>query len=223
MKVLVVNAGSSSLKYQFIDMENEQLIAKGLCERIGGEAVLTHKAADGRSVVIEEVMPTHSEAFTNVIKALTEGEAAVISSLSEISAVGHRVVQGGSKFTESAVITEEIIAEAYNLSEHGVNACEHAEIIAMRLACEKLQTNRLWDMDLYVTLEPCTMCAAAISFMRIRKLFFGAEDIKGGAVVSGVKFYESTTCHHRPEVYGGICAEKCGQLLKDFFKSKRQK
>lgn len=111
MKVLVVNAGSSSLKYQFIDMENEQLIAKGLCERIGGEAVLTHKAADGRSVVIEEVMPTHSEAFTNVIKALTEGEAAVISSLSEISAVGHRVVQGGSKFTESAVITEEIIAE----------------------------------------------------------------------------------------------------------------
>ena len=111
MKVLVVNAGSSSLKYQFIDMENEQLIAKGLCERIGGEAILTHKAADGRSVVIEEVMPTHSEAFTNVIKALTEGEADVISSLSEISAVGHRVVQGGSKFTESAVITEEIIAE----------------------------------------------------------------------------------------------------------------
>lgn len=111
MKVLVVNAGSSSLKYQFIDMENEQLIAKGLCERIGGEAILTHKAADGRSVVIEEVMPTHSEAFTNVIKALTEGDAAVISSLSEISAVGHRVVQGGSKFTESAVITEEIIAE----------------------------------------------------------------------------------------------------------------
>lgn len=111
MKVLVVNAGSSSLKYQFIDMENEQLIAKGLCERIGGEAILTHKAADGRSVVIEEVMPTHSEAFTNVIKALTEGDAAVISSLSEISAVGHRVVQGGSRFTESAVITEEIIAE----------------------------------------------------------------------------------------------------------------
>jgi len=119
--------------------------------------------------------------------------------------------------------TGEIIAEAYNLSEHGTNACEHAEIIAMRMACEKLQSNRLWDMDLYVTLEPCTMCAAAISFMRIRKLFFGAEDIKGGAVVSGVKFYKSTTCHHRPEVYGGICAEKCGQLLKDFFKSKRQK
>ena len=111
MNILVINCGSSSLKFQLINSETEQCIAKGLCERIGGEAVLTHKAADGRSVVIEEVMPTHSEAFTNVIKALTEGEAAVISSLSEISAVGHRVVQGGSKFTESAVITEEIIAE----------------------------------------------------------------------------------------------------------------
>lgn len=111
MKVLVVNAGSSSLKYQLIDMENEQMIAKGNCERIGSEAILTHKAADGRSVVIEEVMPTHSEAFNNVIKALTESEAAVISSLSEIGAVGHRVVQGGSGFTESCLITEEVIAE----------------------------------------------------------------------------------------------------------------
>jgi len=117
----------------------------------------------------------------------------------------------------------EIVAEAYNLSEHGDNACEHAEIIAMRKACKKLGTNRLWDMDLYVTLEPCTMCATAISFMRIRKLFFGAEDKKGGAVVSGVKFYEAQTCHHKPEIYGGICAEKCGQLLKDFFRNKRQK
>ena len=76
----------------------------------------------------------------------------------------------------------EIVAEAYNLSEHGDNACEHAEIIAMRKACKKLGSNRLWDMDLYVTLEPCTMCATAISFMRIRKLFFGAEDKKGGAI-----------------------------------------
>lgn len=111
MKILVVNAGSSSLKYQLIDMSNEQMIAKGNCERIGGDAVLTHKTADGKKVVIEETMPTHSEAFSNVIKALTEGEAAVISSLSEISAVGHRVVQGGSGFTESTIITEEVIAE----------------------------------------------------------------------------------------------------------------
>ena len=111
MKVLVVNAGSSSLKYQLIDMESETMIAKGNCERIGGDAVLTHKAADGRKVVIEEKMPTHSEALDNVILALTKSEAAVIKSLDEISAVGHRVVQGGSKFCESSVITEEVIAE----------------------------------------------------------------------------------------------------------------
>ncbi len=110
MKILVVNAGSSSLKYQLIDMDNEQMIAKGNCERIGGEAVLTHNAADGRSVVFEEVMPTHSEAFSNVIKALTESDAAVISSLDEIGAVGHRVVQGGMGFTESCLINEEVIA-----------------------------------------------------------------------------------------------------------------
>ena len=111
MKILVVNAGSSSLKYQLIDMDNEQMIAKGNCERIGGEAILTHKAADGRKVVIEETMPTHSEAFTNVIKALTESEASVISSLDEIGAVGHRVVQGSMGFTESCLINEEVIAE----------------------------------------------------------------------------------------------------------------
>ena len=111
MKVLVVNAGSSSLKYQLIDMQSETMIAKGNCERIGGDAVLTHKAADGRSVVIEEKMPTHSEALDNVILALTKSDAAVIDSLDEISAVGHRVVQGGSKFCESSIITEEVIAE----------------------------------------------------------------------------------------------------------------
>lgn len=111
MKILVVNAGSSSLKYQLIDMENEQMIAKGNCERIGGNAILTHKAADGRSVVIEEEMPTHSEALDNLITALTKSEAAVIDSLDEISAVGHRVVQGGSKFSQSSIITEEVIAE----------------------------------------------------------------------------------------------------------------
>ncbi len=111
MKILVVNAGSSSLKYQLIDMENEQMIAKGNCERIGGtDSVLTHNAADGRRAVIEEAMPTHSEAFTCVIKALTESEAAVISSLSEIGAVGHRVVQGGMGFTESCLINDEVIA-----------------------------------------------------------------------------------------------------------------
>lgn len=116
MNILVVNAGSSSLKYQLIDMENEHVIAKGNCERIGGKATLTHKAGDGRSVVIEEEMPTHSEAFEHLLFALTKSEAAVISSLSEISAVGHRVVQGGSIFSESIRINEEVIKTIEELS-----------------------------------------------------------------------------------------------------------
>ena len=117
----------------------------------------------------------------------------------------------------------EIISEAYNLSEHVADASAHAEILAIRKACEKLKCNRLRGMDLYVTLEPCTMCAAAISFARIQNLYFGAADAKGGAVVSGVKFYDSPTCHHRPEVQGGIMERECGQILKDFFKAKREK
>ena len=119
--------------------------------------------------------------------------------------------------------TGKIISEAHNLSEHGSDALAHAEIIAIRKACEKLKVNRLRDMDLYVTLEPCTMCAAAISFSRIKNLYFGAFDEKGGAVVSGVRFFESSTCHHKPSVEGGIMEKDCSQILKEFFKKKREK
>lgn len=115
----------------------------------------------------------------------------------------------------------EIIAEAYNQSAHGGDATAHAEILAIQRACAKLKTTRLWNMDLYVTLEPCTMCAAAISLARIEHLYFGATDEKGGAVTSGVKFYEAATCHHRPQCSGGICADECAELLRDFFKAKR--
>ena len=115
----------------------------------------------------------------------------------------------------------EIISSAYNLSQHGGDATAHAEILAIQKACRKLNQNRLRDLDMYVTLEPCTMCAAAISFARIRCLFFGAYDAKGGGVVNGVKFYEQPTCHHRPQVTGGILEQECSTLLKDFFKTKR--
>lgn len=118
--------------------------------------------------------------------------------------------------------TGEIISKAFNQSAHGGNATAHAEILAIQQACDKLQATRLWGLDLYVTLEPCTMCAAAISFARINHLYFGATDEKGGAVISGVRFYESPTCHHKPQYTGGICAEECGRLLKDFFAAKRQ-
>lgn len=117
--------------------------------------------------------------------------------------------------------TGEIVAEACNQSAHSQDVTAHAEILAIRCACKKLGLARLWGMDMYVTLEPCTMCAAAISFARIEHLYFGAVDEKGGAVVSGVKFYESATCHHKPQIESEICASACGQLLKDFFKQKR--
>ena len=118
-------------------------------------------------------------------------------------------------------VTEEIVAGTYNLSQHVEDATAHAEIKAIQMACLKLKTNRLRGLDMYVTLEPCTMCAAAISFARIERLFFGARDEKGGAVVSGVKFYEQKTCHHRPQVFGGILEDECSQILKDFFQGKR--
>lgn len=117
--------------------------------------------------------------------------------------------------------TGKIVAKAYNKSAHSGDSTAHAEILAIQKACKKLQTPRLWDMDMYVTLEPCTMCAAAISFARINRLYFGAVDEKGGAVVSGVKFYDSPTCHHRPTYVGGILAKPCSELLKNFFKKKR--
>ncbi len=116
MKILVVNAGSSSLKYQLINMENEHVLAKGNCERIGGDTVLTHKTADGKKFVYNNPMPTHSEAFEELLSVLTKGEGAVIDSLSEISAVGHRVVQGGTIFSNSTIINDEVIAEVERLT-----------------------------------------------------------------------------------------------------------
>ena len=119
--------------------------------------------------------------------------------------------------------TGKIIAEARNQSAHSGDATSHAEILAIQRACKELGQPRLWNMDMYVTLEPCTMCAAAISFARIANLYFGAADEKGGAVVSGVKFFEAASCHHRPKVESGILAAESTKLLQDFFKQKRKK
>lgn len=115
----------------------------------------------------------------------------------------------------------EIIASAYNLSQHSLDATAHAEILAIQKACRKLNCNRLRGLDMYVTLEPCTMCAAAISFARIEHLYIGTEDTKGGAVLNGVKFYQQPTCHHRPIVESGFLQEECSQILKSFFQARR--
>ena len=97
----------------------------------------------------------------------------------------------------------------------------HAELIAIREACAKLSSERLTSCDLYVTLEPCAMCAAAISFARIRRLYFGASDPKGGAIEHGPRFFAGATCHHAPEVYGGIGEARAAELLKCFFAARR--
>ena len=118
-------------------------------------------------------------------------------------------------------LTKEIVAKAFNKTEYGLDVTSHAEILVLRKACKKIKAKRLWGLDLYVTLEPCTMCAAAISFARIRRIIFGATDEKGGAVVSGVNFYQSKTCHHKPEIVAGVKQEESALLLKNFFKNKR--
>jgi len=97
----------------------------------------------------------------------------------------------------------------------------HAELLAIREACSKLGSERLVDCDLYVTLEPCAMCAAAISFARIRRLYFGTADPKGGAVEHGPRFFTQPTCHHAPEVIGGIGEARASALLKSFFAARR--
>jgi tRNA(adenine34) deaminase len=97
----------------------------------------------------------------------------------------------------------------------------HAETLAIRTACAALQSQRLPECDLYVTLEPCPMCAAAISFARIRRLYYAAPDPKGGAVDSGVRFYSQPTCHHAPDVYGGIAESESADMLRQFFKDRR--
>ncbi|MCK9918714.1 nucleoside deaminase [Microbacteriaceae bacterium K1510] len=114
-----------------------------------------------------------------------------------------------------------VVARAGNRTLADKDATAHAELLAIREASVALGTERLTDCDLYVTLEPCTMCAAAMSFARIRRLYFGAADPKGGAVEHGVRFFAAPTCHHRPEVYSGIGESEAAALLKAFFQARR--
>ncbi|MBN8982517.1 MAG: nucleoside deaminase [Rhizobiales bacterium] len=114
-----------------------------------------------------------------------------------------------------------VVADAGNRTLNDRDPTAHAEILAIRAAANALGTERLVDCDLYVTLEPCTMCAAAISFARIRRLYYGASDPKGGAVDSGVRFFASPTCHHAPDVYPAVGENEAATLLKEFFKARR--
>jgi tRNA(Arg) A34 adenosine deaminase TadA len=122
----------------------------------------------------------------------------------------------------AAVVSQgRVIARAGNRTRELNDPTAHAEMLAIRMACETLGQERLSGCDLHVTLEPCPMCAGAISFARIRRLYFGASDPKGGAVENGVRLYGAASCHHAPEVYGGLSEGEAAALLKDFFRTKR--
>jgi tRNA(adenine34) deaminase len=140
--------------------------------------------------------------------ALEEARAA--ASAGEVP-VGCVIVREGS-----------VIARAHNRTLADRDPTAHCELLAIRQAANALGSERLPDCDMYVTLEPCTMCVAAISFARIRRLYYGAADPKGGAVEHGVRFFAAPTCHHRPEVYGGIAEQEAAALLQDFFRARRE-
>jgi tRNA(Arg) A34 adenosine deaminase TadA len=139
--------------------------------------------------------------------ALEEARAAGLRGEVPVGAV---IVRGGA-----------IVATAGNRTRELADPTAHAEMLAIRAACEKLGSERLADADLFVTLEPCAMCAAAISFARIRRLYFGTPDEKGGAVVNGPRFFGQPTCHHAPEIYSGFRERDSAELLKGFFRARR--
>ena len=139
--------------------------------------------------------------------ALAEAHAAAAAG--EVP-VGCVIVRGG-----------DVLARTRNRTLAERDPTAHAEMLAIRQAAAAIGSERLVDCDVHVTLEPCTMCAAALSFARIRRLYYGAADAKGGAVDNGVKFFASPTCHHRPEVYGGLAEAEAGSLLKEFFRERR--
>jgi tRNA(Arg) A34 adenosine deaminase TadA len=125
----------------------------------------------------------------------------------------------GAVLVEAA--SGKVLAKASNRTETDSDATAHAEMLVLRAASKIKNSPRLEGCDLYVSLEPCAMCAAAISFARIRRLYYGAYDPKGGAVDHGPKFFAQSTCHHRPEVYGGIMEKEAAELLQGFFKQRR--
>jgi tRNA(adenine34) deaminase len=148
-------------------------------------------------------MPTNSFMQSALDEARTAGQAGEVP-------VGCVIVCEG-----------EVIARTGNRTLTDRDPTAHAEMLAIRQAAARLGSERLTGCDLYVTLEPCTMCAAAIAFARIRRLYYGAADPKGGAVESGVRFFSAATCLHRPEVYGGIGETAAAALLRGFFAERR--
>ena len=202
MKIFVVNAGSSSLKYQLIDMENEQVLCKGLCERIGVEGSrISHKSQDGKTYEKETPMPTHSEAFQAVVYAMTESDAKVIDSFDEIGAIGHRIVQGGSIFKGSCIITPQALND---IDELGALAPLHnpAHVLAIR-ACIETFGDKKPQVAVFDTSFHQTMPAKAYMFPIPYKYYTDYKVRKYGAHGTSHDFVSKR------------CAEVMGKDIKD--------
>ena len=138
-------------------------------------------------------------------------------------AAARRAAQAGEVPVGACVVRDgRVLAVAHNRPRASRDATAHAEILAIRAACEAVDSERLTGCDLYVTLEPCAMCAGAIAQARIRRLYYAASDPKGGAVEHGPRLFAQPTCHHAPEVYGGLRESEAGTLLRDFFRDRRE-
>ncbi len=202
MKIFVVNAGSSSLKYQLIDMDNEQVLCKGLCERIGDDgSCINHKAADGSVYETETPMPTHSEAFEAVVYAMTKSDAKVIDSFDEVGAIGHRIVQGGSIFKGSCIITPEALND---IDELGALAPLHnpAHVLAIK-ACIKTFGTEKPQVAVFDTSFHQTMPAKAYMFPLPYKYYTNYKVRKYGAHGTSHNFVSNR------------CAELMGKARED--------
>ncbi|MEX0752275.1 MAG: nucleoside deaminase [Xanthobacteraceae bacterium] len=156
-------------------------------------------------------------------RADTPVKEGAVASFMDIALEEARAAQARGEVPVGCVIVRDgaVVARAGNRTLADRDPTAHAELLAIRAAAAALGSERLSGCDLYVTLEPCAMCAAAMSFARIRRLYYGAEDPKGGAVDNGVRFFSAPTCHHRPEVYGGVSESEAAVLLRDFFTARR--
>lgn len=152
---------------------------------------------------------------------MTEAAATPMArAFAEAAAAGARgEVPIGAVVVDAA--TGRVVAAAGNRTKEDRDPTAHAELLAIRAAARALGSERLTNCDLYVTLEPCPMCAGAISFARLRRLYYGASDPKGGGVEHGARIFAQATCHHAPEVYGGIEERRAGEMLRDFFRERR--
>lgn len=140
---------------------------------------------------------------------------------SALAAAREAALEGEVPVGAAITLEGQIVAVAANVPRRLHDPTAHAEMQVIRAAARLLARDRLEDCDLWVTLEPCAMCAGAIAHARIRRLYYGASDPKGGAVEYGPRFFSQPTCHHRPDVYGGIGAREAGDLLRDFFVARR--